>query len=131
MTDTVRLSADDIRRLREVAERIARRYNRGPRFAIEIAERFSLKTGATSLNIRAISDDPDWEDTDLNQTHGWARIRERHELANGQALFDLYLYERPVAAYPGDLVCCVQVELDAAGLLAIHADSDKNVWRRA
>lgn len=131
MTDTVRLSASDVRQLREVAEQIARRHDRGPRFVIEIAERFSLKTGATSINIRAISDDPDWEDTDLNQTHDWSRIRERHQLVDGQALFDLYLYERPVAAHAGDLVCCVQAELDATGLLAIHADSDMNVWRRA
>lgn len=51
-------------------------------------------------------------------------------LANGGVLFDLYIYERPGIGETGDLVCCVQAELDEQGLIAVHADSDKNVWRR-
>lgn len=130
MTGTIRLSASDIRQIREVAERIARRDSSTARFAIEIAERVSLVTGDAALNVLAISDDPDWADTDLNTTFPWSRIRERHALKEGRALFDLYIYERPVVRETGDLVCCVQVELDANGLAAIHADSTMHIWRR-
>ena len=130
MTGTVRLSANDIRQLRNVAEQIARGERVASRYTIEIAERFHLTTGRTALNILAISDDPDWADTDLNTTHPWSRIHERHELVNGRALFDLYVYERPPFGETGDLVCCVQAELDARGLAAIHADSAKDIWRR-
>ena len=89
MTGAIRLSAGDVRQLREVAEGIARRHSSATRFAIEIAERVNLTTGNAALNILAISDDPDWEDTDLYTTHPWSRIRERHELVNGRVLFDL------------------------------------------
>ncbi|MGC4251388.1 MAG: hypothetical protein QM605_07970 [Sphingobium sp.] len=130
MATTVRLTVDDIRQLRTTAEQIARRNSSARRFAIEIAERFSVSTGDSSLNIHAITDDPAWEDTDLHTTHPWSRIRERHTLTNGKALFDLYIYERPAVGETGDLVCCVQAELDARGLSAIHADSTKDVWRR-
>ena len=95
MTGTVRLSATDIRQLRYVAEQIAQGERVASRYTIEIAERFHLTTGRTALNILAISDDPDWADTDLNTTHPWSRVHERHELVNGRALFDLYVYERP------------------------------------
>ncbi|WP_336961062.1 hypothetical protein [Sphingobium aquiterrae] len=130
MTGTVRLSATDIRQLRNVAEQIARGESVASRYTIEIAERFHLTTGRTALNILAISDDPDWADTDLNTTHPWSRIHKRHELVNGRALFDLYVYERPPFGETGDLVCCVQTELDARGLAAVHADNAKNIWRR-
>ena len=131
MAETVRLSAEDVRQLREVAEHIARRHSSVRRFAIEIAERFSLTTGNAALNIRAIITDQNWADTDLNQTFPWSRVRERHMLANGGVLFDLYIYERPGIGETGDLVCCVQAELDGQGLVAVHADSAKNVWRRS
>lgn len=130
MTETVRLSAHDIRRLRNLAEQIARTEAAVPRYTIEIAERFHLTTGRTALNVLAISDDPDWGDTDLNTTHPWSRIRERHALANGRALFDLYIYERPAFGETGDLICCVQAELDARGLAAVHADNARDIWRR-
>jgi len=130
MTKTVRLSGHDIRRLRNVAEQIARKEAVAPHYTIEIAERFHLSTGRTALNILAISDNPDWADTDLNTTHSWSRIRERHALANGPALFDLYIYERPALGETGDLVCCIQAELDARGLAAVHADSARDIWRR-
>jgi hypothetical protein len=129
MTETIRLSAGDIRRLREIAERIARRDSSAARFAIEIAERVSLVTGDAALNILAISQDPDWADTDLNQTFPWSRIRDM--LVNARALFDLYIYERPGIGETGDLVCCVQAELDGQGLVAVHADSARDVWRRS
>lgn len=130
MTGIIRLSADDIRQLRDVAERVARRHRCAARFAIEIAERVNLTTGQAALNIFAISIDPDWADTDLYTTWPWSRMRERHGLANGRALFDLYIYERPPIGETGDLVCCVQAELDAQGLVAVHADSAKNIWCR-
>lgn len=130
MTETVRLSAPDIRQLRRLAEQIARRERAASRFTIEIAERFNLTTGRTALNILTISEDPDWDDTDLNTTHPWSRIYGRHELANGRALFDLYIYERPPFTETGDLICCVQAELDARGLAAVHADGTKDIWRR-
>ena len=130
MVGTIRLSADDIGQLRDVAERVARRHSSAVRFTIEIAERVNLTTGNAALNIFAISDDPDWADTDLYTTWPWSRIRERHALANGRALFDLYIYERPPIGETGDLVCCVQSELDAEGLLAVHADRARYIWRR-
>ena len=105
MTGAIRLSAGDVRQLREVAEGIARCHSSATRFAIEIAERVNLTTGNAALNILAISDDPDWEDTDLYTTHPWSRIRERHMLVNARALFDLYIYERPGIGETGDLVC--------------------------
>jgi len=107
MTETIRLPAEDVRQLREVAERVARRHSSARRFAIEIAERVNLTTGDAALNIRAISEDPDWSDTDLYTTHPWSRIRECHALVNDRALFDLYIYERPGIGETGDLVCCV------------------------
>ena len=131
MTETIRLSADDVRQLCEIAESVARRHSSARRFAIEIAERVNLTTGDAALNIRAISNDPDWEDTDLYTTHPWSRVRERHVLANARALFDLYIYERPGVGETGDLVCCVQAELDEQGLVAVHADSAKDIWRRS
>jgi len=130
MDETIRLSQSDIQILRREAEAVARRHSSASRFAIEIAERFNLVTGVVALNICEISDDPDWTDTDLNTTHPWSRIRDRHRLVNGRALFDLFIYERHTASDIGDLVCNAQAELDGKGLLAIHADSDTDVWRR-
>jgi hypothetical protein len=130
MNDTVRLKRPDVRQLRTVAEKIARRHSSSKRFVIEIAERVSLVCGNSALNIFAISEDPDWADTDLHTTHAWSRVRERHTLANGRALFDLYVYARPGIGETGDIVCCVQAELDGDGLLAVHADSDRNIWVR-
>jgi len=69
MQATVRLTANDIRQLRSTAEQIARRHSSARRFAIEIAERVNLATGAAGLNIRAITDDPDWEDTSPTARH--------------------------------------------------------------
>lgn len=130
MLESVRLCAADLRRLRAVAKSIAHK-ERGARcFTIEIAERVNVVTGTSSLNILAISEEPDWADTDLHDTWPWARIRERHILSGGKALLDRYVRERAVPGKTGDLVCCVQAELDANGLLAVHADSDQNVWRR-
>ena len=130
MTEFIRPSAADIRQLRQVAEAVARRDSSAPRFAIEIAERFSLATGQRALNIFAITADPDWADTDLNTTLPWSRIRARFPLAQGKALFDLYIYERRTIGDTGDLICCVQAEFDSDGLAAVHADSEKNIWSR-
>lgn len=124
MSETVRLSAADVRQLRTVAEDIARRHSNGPQFAIEIAERENVYSGRTSLNIWAISSVPDWADTEVHTTYPWPRIREPHVLANGAALLDLYVRERPRSAKTGELLCGLQAELDEKGLVAIHANCE-------
>jgi hypothetical protein len=125
----IKLSTADVATLRACAEREARRHSGARKFKIEIGERYSLNGRGKATNIRLISDDPEWNDTDLNTTRDWGEIRSPIELsAKGEALLDLYIYERGDGA---DLVCNVQAEIDAAGLAAVHADADKNRWQRA
>lgn len=124
----MRLTPADIRTIRAEVEKIARRYSRSRRFKIEIGERHNVEQDrGTSINILAVTDDPDWDDTDLYTTRDWAEIRKAIPVTeDGRAILDFYIYEFD----GGDLVCNAQAEIDAGGLLAIHEDVCNNLWRR-
>lgn len=127
-----RPTRDEIATIRTFAGRTAQR----SRFKIEIGSRVNLNDGKipASINIHAITHDAsgNWNDTDLHDMHDWSTIRKIPMTNDARALVDCYVYEWSwTDGCWGDLVCNVQAEFDQAGLMAIHADSTKNVWRRA
>lgn len=67
------------------------------RIALEPGARFNLdnpKRGV-SINIAQISDDTDWNDTDLDDFCTWQEFRKGVELtADGRAIVDFYIYSK-------------------------------------
>ena len=126
----MRIMRGDIAIARREAEAIGKRHSRSRRFTIELGERQGPH--GTSVNILAVTDDPvDWDDTDLYDHRPWSWLRAPGvPLHNGRAMVDCYLYEWE-RGERADLVCNAQLEFDERGLLAVHADAAKNVWRRS
>ena len=132
-TKTIRLSAEDVRTIRREVEREGKRNSRAGRFVLEIGIRHGDADLGVSINVLAVSRDPsgEWNDTDLYDKAPWSDVRKPIPLtAEGRAVLDFYVYEWERGEV-GDLVCNAQAEIDSAGLVAIHADSDKDRWRRA
>jgi hypothetical protein len=129
----MRLTPADIKTLRAQVERVAKRHSRSRRFKIEIGERHNVEQDrGTSINILAVTDHPDWDDTDLYMTREWDLIRKDIPMTDdGRAILDFYIYEWDgTFRCWGDLVSNAQAELDSKGLLAIHEDTHENLWRR-
>lgn len=95
---------------------------------MEIGTRVNIEIAlGDSINVLLVSRDPngDWNDTDLSDFRPWAEVRKPIPLTpSGRAVIDFYCFSRD------DLICNVQAEIDATGLLAVHADGLKNVWRK-
>ena len=47
---------------------------------LEVGRRQSLVSGETSINFALISDDPDWQDTDLDDYEPWTAFTRGVEL---------------------------------------------------
>ena len=76
----------------------------------EAGERYNVEDAAipTAVNILRVTSHPDWDDTDLCQTHSLSRVRRSRliELTDaGEALVDWYCYSR---RYERELVINVQ-----------------------
>ncbi len=53
------------------------------------------REGPSSLNIALVTNDPDWNDTDLGDYGRWVEFRKGIELtADGRAIVDFYIYRR-------------------------------------
>lgn len=61
---------------------------------IEVGERYLIEAvNLTSINIRLLSNDPDWNDTDLYQSLPWSEFVRGVPLTDdGRALVDFYVY---------------------------------------
>lgn len=63
---------------------------------LEVGKRVNLHTGNISTNIAIITDDPDWEDTDLYECVDGSYFEKGVELnKDGKAIIDFYLYSNP------------------------------------
>lgn len=67
--------------------------------------------GIYSVNIARLTDDPNWEDTDLVQTLPWKHFKaEGVELTkDGRAEVDFYIYEKTFGDFHGGLLGNAQV----------------------
>ena len=79
---------------------------------IEAGERVSLVTGNTSFNVLLIDQTPDWDESDLHDTHGWTDTLTRGIplTEDGRAVTDYYVYEK-VWNDHGDLLTNVQTHV--------------------
>lgn len=130
----IRPTASDLRTIRATALALSQRHGNSKRTVeIQAGYRCNIKHEGRpiSINVLLVSDDPDWNDTDLSDFASWQdfTIGVRPDAA-GNALVDLYLYE-PARGGSGELCCNMQVRFDSAGLVAIDADSTKNIWTRS
>lgn len=133
---TIKITAADLKTIKEQCKAIAKKHSRASRFQIEIGERYNIDTAfdRTSINVLSISNDPtgEWNDTDLNTTVDFSTLRKPLEMTeDGRAIVDFYIYEWDSSFREwGDLVTNAQAEFDMSGLKAMHCDMDKNVWTR-
>lgn len=89
-----RPSAADLAAIREAARREAK-FERVGQVMLEVGRRQSLVSGETSINFALISDDPDWQDTDLDDYEPWTAFTRGVELTpDGRGLFDFYIRRR-------------------------------------
>lgn len=125
-------TAAECRVIREHALKESRRNGNGARTVhIEPGIRYNTDHDrGRSMNIALISDDPDWNDTDLDTTASWSDFRKGFDLStDGRAIIDFYLYE-PRFGDHGDLCCNLQAYFDAEGLHHIAADIEGTRWER-
>lgn len=119
--------------IKKVAYKLSRRNGNGTRGVhIEPGERYNLddRKRGLSINLRIVSDDPNWNDTDLNQTLPWTYFSKGFDLSEkGEAEIDFYLYEKLFGDH-GDLCCNLQAIFDKTGLIRLDADGDGTVWKR-
>lgn len=129
----IKLSNDEIKIIRKEVEKIAKKWSRMKRFVIEIGVRHNVDEElGYEKNVLLISKDitGEWGDTDLFDMESWDQIRKPIKLTeDGRGIYDFYVYEMD-RGERGDLVTNAQAEFDAKGLMAIHADADKNCWIR-
>jgi hypothetical protein len=97
---------------------------------IEAGERYNVADDRrANLNIRLVSDDPDWNDTDLNDFVDWASFL-RTDIqpdAQGRVLVDFYISSLGPHAEMQDNV---QAEWIDGVLTRITAGLDGELWRR-
>lgn len=130
----MRFGPKEVKTIRSVAEKEAKRWSRARRFRISIGVRYNTVDSSRprSTNIALVTDQPDRINTDLYDRVSWEHIRCAYDLCpEGRAEFDLYINEvDPEYPGSGDLVCNVQVEADRQGLRVIRAER-KVLWTRA
>lgn len=106
-----------------------RRYNL-KRCVLRPGIRFNLEDASKpkSVNVLLVSDHPTWDDTDLHDHGEWKQdFRRGVPLTDaGRAEVDLYVYD----ATDTELMGNVQAEFDSAGLVALHEDTKRDLWRR-
>lgn len=89
-----RPTSTDIAAIREAARQEAK-FERVGQVILEVGRRQSLASGETSINFALISDDPDWQDTDLDDYEPWAAFTRGVDLtAEGRGLLDFYIRRR-------------------------------------
>jgi hypothetical protein len=81
---------------------------------IEIGERYNTTTGGpykSSTNVMLVDSTPDWEESDLHDTHPWGDLKHGIELTlDGRAQVDFYVYEKLFNDH-GDLLTNVQAHV--------------------
>jgi hypothetical protein len=116
----------EMRWIRRAAEISAGR----ARVRIEPGTRFNINgdSRVSHMNIALLSDDPDWNDTDLSETVPWAWFRKGVELtSDGRAIVDFYVYE--VTDW-GDLRTNVTVYYAAGAVQRIDGTMDGDLLPR-
>jgi len=122
-------SQADIKLIKTYARQVARDLGARGRITMRVGTRYNIDNDPdlerTNMNILLVTNDPDWDDTDLYDTDEFSWFTRGFETTpDGRALFDFYLYDDE------GLVCNMQAEFDVEGLVAIHADLEKNIWVR-
>jgi hypothetical protein len=77
---------------------------------IEVGERVNYATCTTSFNTLLLTDDPDFDDTDLHDTRRFTEVKTIPLTADGRAQVDFYIYERE-GDDQGDLLTNVQAHV--------------------
>lgn len=85
-----------------------------------------------NVNIRLVSDEPDWNDTDLHDYISWAEFRKGFDLTDdGRGLVDFYVYS---LGHDGELITNVQAYFEGRRLVRVEGMSaslsgpDTVVW---
>lgn len=86
-----------------------------------------------NMNIALISDDPDFNDTDLFDKRDWKAFTKGFELtADGRGIVDFYVYNRNRGAVDeGSLETNVTCWFDRDGLVRVTATGNGEMWVRA
>lgn len=117
---------DECQVIRDCAQRSAGR--RAVR--IEPGSRVSLETGDFALNVALISNDPDWENTDLHDFISWKFFRRDgfEFTADGRAIIDFYVYS---VGKDGELETNVTAYWDDGVLVRVDGTDNKNpIWSK-
>jgi hypothetical protein len=125
----MKIKRTDLAQIKAQAKNQSRLNGGDGKGVIFVGERINLNTRETGFNIRAISNQEDWSDTDLedNAYSIDALKYESVQLHDGRALFDLWINNDDKNG--GDLVCHMQTDFDESGLLMIR-DRNKIFWGR-
>lgn len=116
--------------IRECASRASRAAGCSTHVALMVAERIRIggSIDKRHINVRLISADPDWNDTDLFDTLPWGRFAGVVELTeDGRGLFDFYVYEHTTS---GELATNVQAHIEGGRLVRV-AEERKTLWEAA
>lgn len=131
----MKISSNDLKTIRRVSVKEAKRYSSAPLFAIFVGVRYNTAKGKeykVSMNIALISDDPDFSDTDLfDNTVRFSELRgnDLEITADGRAIYDLWIYEQQIGEKDhGDLVCNTQAYFRNGELIRVNADADV-IWK--
>jgi hypothetical protein len=119
-----RPTSEEKRIIRECAQRASGH----KRIEISPSTRCNMKTGAEHMNICFVSDEPDWNDTDLaDNAYKWADFAKGFELTeDGRAILDFWVYS---LGYHGELETNVQAYwID--GRLARVTDGRRVLWTK-
>src|SRR4051812_36964984 len=90
-------TAEDVKRIKEAAAREAVPGLSVSQVLLEPGLRVGVsnRTELPHMNVRLVSDDPDWNDTDLDDYGTWADFRKGVELTpDGRGLIDFYIRRR-------------------------------------
>jgi hypothetical protein len=119
-----RPTAEDKRIIRDCAQRSSGH----KRVSLRIGERHNLeKDVPRSTNIARVSDDPDWNDTDLYEHHDWAAFTKGVELTDdGRGVFDFYVYS---TGRDGELETNVWATYKDGKLVEVEGVGDGVIWK--
>lgn len=94
------------------------------RVSVEAGTRFNINTHKNSINIAAISDDPEWNDTDLNDYRDLKDlIGTEIEEKDGKVHIDFYIYLGP----DRELESNVDLIWQDGKLVAANGTTNKNI----
>lgn len=103
------------------------------RVLLEPAIRHNLESDrGKSMNIAMVSDDPEWNDTDLFDYGYWSDFRKGVDLTeDGRGIFDFYIRARFTQSHEDDLWGNVSIEIKGGKLYRIHGYGNSGDYFKA